>query len=90
MPTWWVRYHVEFEIDRGSDGTQIVKRDNDMTIADANIHTEEQVHEHIKDLYTNSDDPIVDLNDPDSIPVDDVLSETLKIDETVLVIKYEP
>ena len=62
-----------------------------MTIAEPDIHTEEQVQGHLEGLFTNSvrnrDQPIVDV---ENVPFDDLLSETLEIDETVLVIKYEP
>ena len=90
MPTWWVKYHVVFEIDRGnkpsgvpslfSDGTQILKRHDDMTIDEPDIHTEEQAREYLEDFFKNSDDHIVDL---DGIPFGDINSETLEIDEIV-------
>ena len=92
MTTWRVKYHVVFEIDREKeassipslfiDGKQFIKRHDEMTIDEPDIHTEEQALEYLEDLFTNSDDHIVDLDD---IPFGNINSETLEIDEIVQV-----
>ena len=87
MPAWWVKYHVVFEIDRENDETQLIKRHDEMTIDEPDIQTEEQALEYLEDLFTNSDDHIVDL---DGIPFGNINSETLEIDEIVLMKKDEP
>ena len=64
MPTWWVNYHVVFEIDREKepsgvpslfiDGTQWIKRHDEMTIDEPDIHTEEQALDYLEDLFGNN------------------------------------
>jgi len=96
---WLVKFHIVFEIDRGSGEPQIIKRYDDITINDQSVTTEEDARQHLKKLYKKKNGFIVDpkkaksfITDLRDIPLTaflarDITAKTLEIEEVVWVVK---
>lgn len=76
MSFWVVEYHIDFYMD---DGNKVTRKDM-RTTDDPNLDTEEKVKAWLFDLYKNSDDPMVDMNNL-FVGIED---EELIIDEIIL------
>ena len=76
MALWIISYHIDFEMD---DGTQITRKDM-RTIEDENMDTEDKARAWLSDRYNNSDDPMVNM----SGLLAGIENEVLTIDEVIL------
>ena len=76
MALWIISYHIEFQMD---DGSNIIKKDM-RTVEDPDIDSENKARNWIEDRYKNSTDPMVDMTGL----LAGVKSEKFLIDEIIL------